>query len=1326
MKYYFFIFILLFSFNSVQSQHWQEAYNKAVSAYESGDYGQAYEDSKEALKIAYERHGEYSNESINTLQLLINVSEDHPEENLNYSKGLVETIDKAVGKENKYYLQACKNHQTLLINNEKYKEGIKFSEKNEDVFKALLEITDPYYGLYCSDLAFLYYQLQDNEKAINYYNKSIIAFKTNEEYFENLLYDLQSLSKLLIKNNDHASVITNGRSIENLVSRLEINPKEEAVNYADLGNAYKELENYDSATYYLFKAKQIFEGQQLQNESIYSTVVNHLAFINDRSGNINKSQELLLQGSAGQDKVTLFNQAISAQNSGDNEQAESYYKKLFVLNNSNELDDAEKIKLFNNYSLLKLNSGEFKEAKENNEVAIKFAGKHYGKRSIDYFKIIYRKGLILNSLGEAGQAIDVFKELTRDLEKNDFSLTPVYVDAISYYSILQQSVNNFSESLILLEKAVEIASQINMRKDDLASLYNNYAVILQLNGNYEKAENFQLKSLLLTGENIGIESSGYANGLLNLGEIYVKKGEFFKADSTYQKSKNILEQMYGAKSPSYALALMSTTKLYKEQGKYVEADKAYLEAMEIFKAAGGNYYVDYAYALNDYALLLQVFGNYRLAERYFNEAADIFSKAFGETNPDYISALSNLSTLYQIQDKHEKAERILKKVLAIDKKVFGENHPKYATTLHNLASILQKQKKHKDAVIYYEQALRIDSMIYGTNHYSYANTLYNLADIYDVQEEYKKAFVTYQKVLIIMREHYGEDNPEYIYRLFGLAKLYQRQHNYEKALQLYDQIIKHYLFQIQEYFPALSEDQQALFYAKVNPVFNAYRELLINSSDPKAGEKLFELQLKTKALLLNASNKLKLEISRTNDPVVKKLYEELSTKKASILNYYSLSKEELEKQNINLHELEVTLNNIEKELSQRVQLFSEVFEVEDYTWKDVQEQLKENEVVVEIVRVEESLKDNKVTYAATVLSATGLPQMTLLPDGEFLEERAYKLYRNSIKYDFADNSSYSSYWEPIASLIKNAEIIYLCPDGIYNKINLNTIYNTNSDSYFIDNYNIKYLSSTKEILRDEIANEKPELSASMFGYPLFKTEEVNLTASISENSIYQDWMLDIDELPGTRTEITGILDELEGYHWKTSGYLAGTALESNLKNLKSPRVLHIATHGFFSADISYEVNDWKEKDNTEEYDFNPLLRSGIFLTSAESSVRKRINGMAVDAENDGILTAYEAMSLSLDQTDLVILSACETGLGEIKNGEGVYGLQRAFLVSGAKNIIMSLWKVDDEVTQELMTTFYSLWLESNDLHNSFRDAQLKIKEKHKKPYLWGGFIINGK
>ena len=189
--------------------------------------------------------------------------------------------------------------------------------------------------------------------------------------------------------------------------------------------------------------------------------------------------------------------------------------------------------------------------------------------------------------------------------------------------------------------------------------------------------------------------------------------------------------------------------------------------------------------------------------------------------------------------------------------------------------------------------------------------------------------------------------------------------------------------------------------------------------------------------------------------------------------------------------------------------------------------------------------------------------------------------------------------------------------------------------------------------------------------------------------------------------------------WLSEAFLELDATESQIKKLDNPRVFHIATHGFFMPEIE-DTGEEKLLQNAAAK--NPLLRTGLMLVGAGDILNKTDFNYNID---DGILTAYEAMNLNLDQTELVVLSACETGLGDLEVGEGVYGLQRAFLVAGARNLIMSMFKVDDDATQQLMVTFYRRWLETGEMRASFIQAKKEVRNKYKDPIYWGAFIMIG-
>ena len=210
-------------------------------------------------------------------------------------------------------------------------------------------------------------------------------------------------------------------------------------------------------------------------------------------------------------------------------------------------------------------------------------------------------------------------------------------------------------------------------------------------------------------------------------------------------------------------------------------------------------------------------------------------------------------------------------------------------------------------------------------------------------------------------------------------------------------------------------------------------------------------------------------------------------------------------------------------------------------------------------------------------------------------------------------------------------------------------------------------------------------------------------------------------LPGTKTEVENIGKLMRENKWETFVLLDTLATKTQLKNVNNPRVLHLATHGYFVNNTKLKKADGLQYLGMEKKVVadNPLLRSGLLLAGAN----KTLQGDSTPTNDNGIFTAYEASFLNLNQTELVVLSACETGKGDIKTGEGVYGLRKSFADAGAKNIIISLWAVDDDVTQQFMTNFYTLWLNELSIKDAFTQTQNQIKQKYPLPYYWGGFIL---
>jgi CHAT domain-containing protein len=489
---------------------------------------------------------------------------------------------------------------------------------------------------------------------------------------------------------------------------------------------------------------------------------------------------------------------------------------------------------------------------------------------------------------------------------------------------------------------------------------------------------------------------------------------------------------------------------------------------------------------------------------------------------------------------------------------------------------------------------------------------------------------------------------------------------------------------------------------------------------------------------MQAAQKMKNRILNSGDSLLVKKYWTWNGLKTQIQKAEEMSEKVRIEKGIKLDSLKAENENLEKELSAKSHSFASLTDKKQISWKDIQKKLKKGEAAIEIVRVNKfgvlkivtdtsdvakapnfptyplyDLTDTVYYAALIVKKKSKMPELVLLKNGNDLEKKYAFYQKNSVIYKREDAVSYNEFWKPIAEKLTKIKKVYFSPDGVYNQISVNTLQNPETKKYVLDEIELHLLTNTKDLLsfgKSENKNYKAEL----LGYPIYDLQTQNENQA-RKRELEADTtrafanFQKVSLLPGTKKEIEDISSILKEKNYGLQILSEKNATEENIKKVKNPKILHFSTHGFFI--------DSKEKNEK----INPMLRSGLLLTGVSDYTRAEIK----PETEDGILTAQEAANLDLDETDLVVLSACETGLGDVKAGEGVYGLQRAFKVAGAKTLVMSLWKVDDAVTQKLMTAFYKKFAEYNNARKAFKEAQADIKKQYPEPYFWGAFVMSG-
>lgn len=904
-----------------------------------------------------------------------------------------------------------------------------------------------------------------------------------------------------------------------------------------------------------------------------------------------------------------------------------------------------------------------------------------------------------------------------------------YAYELEKIAALQIKIGEYANATENIELALKIleADKSDEAKGYLISALITQAKLFSIKGEYDKADDNLYRSEKIQSKTaVSLTTSGMDQAD-DKASLYINVGRYSDAEELLAGSLKNKQSQFGPQSRQLNETLVLYSKLKLVKGDYTEAEKFARQANTIAKGIFGDQSTKIAPAVLALADVYNSIGDFDQSAQFLRQAIDIQTKRFGKQHVDVGKSISQLALVnfYQgkpiadVQARFAEAEKIIGSGL-------GSTNPTYAEILKNMAVANIAAGNYAIANQYLDDAGKIWSQKIGRrNNINLATIAVLKGDINYRQANYAMAESFYNDGLRQYVKVFSDKHPEYVKVQAKLSRTYYMQGNYKLAQEQLEAVLNTYKIFIQEYFPALSEREKAKFWNTIKPNYEFYNTIVVsrNRTSKYIGE-LYNNALLTKALLLNSSIKIRQRIMSSNDQALIDMYTDWVEKKEILTAALSMSPDQLNEVGISPMVLAAEVETLEKKLSERSEDFGKGMDAAPVTWENVRDALKENEVAMEMVRFRYFNQDFTDSIVYAVLYVKGgkrsEPELILLNNGMELETKFLKNFRNRIKFKVNDDLSYDQFWKPIVDKIGTVTTVYLSPDGVYNQINLEAIASPDG-RYILDNSNIVLLSNTKDLYlnRQKAKVSNANQVAMMFGNPQFyvktrpgvPTQNSGLTRSSVEV---------IADLPGTKRELDELEELLNRKGWTVDAKSELAADEPAIKQISNPRIFHVATHGFFqdSKKLASAKDDLNEAAAFE----NPLLKTGLLLAGAGDILNETKYNYNID---NGILTAYEAMNLNLDQTDLVVLSACETGLGEMEAGEGVYGLQRAFLVAGARTIIMSLFKVSDEATQQLMVKFYRKWIETGDKRQAFIDAKKEIRNEYKDPIYWGPFIMIG-
>lgn len=1312
------------------SQTWSDTYVESKKSYEAGDLNAALESANQSL-ILYSNNpdGKIDNHAaiLRHLQsIYFGLSQ--------FEKGL-ETARKEVEirtvTKNNYYADAVGQVGSFEQALGNYEKALAAYKEQLDILHQFYAASDPVVLQCRIALGICSYLSGDVKSAEIILSESIAQLPANAEiadYYQAYFF----LGMIQKARGDNFKAVQSLTIVRKFLESQDLTASQD---YGEvlftIGKCAYDMRLFREAEDFFERAQMVYQPIEESKDIFYDVIFWRVANLKN-AGAIDRASSVLnsvnVASLSGLSAVRILSaKALIDQSEGRSQQAAQHYKLALKQINGED----PQFHLVYGETLQSLAGVLAQQSKYDSAISTMEQSRQYFNESgVAQTKSVINLGLLYVEASRLDDALTIFKNII-----SNASVDPSSPEAIvarnGIGSVYLKWGNLRRADSVFYSILADYRSGKIQKEGNFPIVLNNYAAVLQADGNVNSAYDLMLEASNYTRQSGGAMSVAYASALENLATLNLNRGSTTRAKSQIDSALMIYQKAFGTESLRYASAQITLGQYHQSMGEYPQAEPCFKKSFYVFQKNQALAPMSFINSANTLANFYLTMGNYDEAEPIFKDLIKTMEKAGNVNSAEYSTTLQNLATLYQIQGKYDQAGSLLEKTLVIDEKVFGSSHPLFAIALKNLAAVYQKQGNLDNAQLLLENALQVTEKVYGKDHPSYALTISNLAALYQDQSKFAEAEKYWKESVFLRQRLLGENHPDYARSMYGLANNFFAQGKLDDAKYYFQTVMGQYLKQVKENFPSLSEKEKGAFYLKIKPVFESYQDFCIQYAVANKGkaeasaitQELYKIQLSTKAILLNSTAKVRQQIMTSNDQALIDSYKRWLDLKEKIGRYFTLTAEE-RKGHEDIGSLQVLSNDLEKELSSRSTVFRSQFVSQEFTPGQVASQLKEGEAAIEILRIRRKFKQDSVYYAGLILKPSdSIPQLVIWPYGAKLENRFYKYHRNAIKYKLADTVSYARFWRPIEKNIGNSTRVFISSDGIFNKVNLNGLQHPVRKNWVVDNYKIILLSNTKEVVeRAQAVDNASAGDIHLYGYVDFnlKMDEEHKIAT-HKNALTRNFGFDgdIPLLPGTDKEVNDIYSILQSSpSTKVVLHKRNEATEESVKIVSNPKVLHVATHGFFMNDV-----DLFDGDNAEAEKFlnNPLLRSGLLLAGAGV----KADDLDATTVEDGILTAYEAMNLTLDNTDLVVMSACETGLGEVRNGEGVYGLQRSFLVAGANAVMMSLWQVDDTATQELMVSFYQHWMTGDSKLDAFRKAQLSLKEKYDSPFYWGAFIMIG-
>jgi CHAT domain-containing protein/Tfp pilus assembly protein PilF len=1080
---------------------------------------------------------------------------------------------------------------------------------------------------------------------------------------------------------------------------------------------YKKTDRFFEAEEHYIKCLEIIEKIYGKEHENYSFGLNNLAGLYEALGQFAKAESYYLE-------------SLEIKKNSKGEKSEMYAKSLKTV--------ASFYKTIGNYSKSEecyIKSSEiYKEA--NGELSSNYA-------------------FSLNSLGILYKHTDRYKEAEEHYIKCLEIIEKIYGKEHENYSFGLNNLAGLYEKLGQYSKAENYFLQsleiIKKSKGESSLEYCNSLLSLaqfyEELGKIQAAEQAYQKCLSLTSSQVGEISLRYSSILHKIGVFYNDNFQFKKSFEALVNSQSILDQFYDHSHPEYLRVLTSLTDLASSIGDAASAEQGLLLVDSLLlKICGGlhpdligiekkiyDLYVSQDSLKQAYLWLIKRDDKLKIRSYNKSELASLFND-YGE--------------YYTKSENYQLANEYYQKAIDLRLEIFGLNHPDYAKSLNDLGRCYLKQQRFDDAIELFDSALIIRQIQFGELNQNVAKSYRNLGNVYKEKKDYQQSYYYLSKAKAICDSMQGSNTTLNVEITKSLIELDTIAKNFSHANELIQSLVLEKQKELINTFSWLKEEEKEIFWKKEAAFFDYVADYYMNTYkfQESISADYFNLTLASKSFLLE--NKLN-ENNYYRELI--EIKEEMDSRGRLIAKMKSdgiYDKEKLSQLNREYAELENNFIRLNPEYLEKKKNLS-------ITWNQVQQNLVQGEAAIEFVRFYNA-HDSIYYYNALILKKGD--------KNPILVTLCNEMDLQYIKPKLGYSSYYSLVWRPLEVYLNDVQTIYYAPIGELYNIPFHALYapqksadellavKTNkrgavieeeqlltepNTSYLIDKHTLHQLTSTRYLAMGLKQKAKEQLPASLamiggvnYDYlPGDKTISKATKTTKNQSRSSESFSGKLPYLEGTKIEVEQINDRASLASWQTILMEGNAATEEAIIKLEGKDaigILHFATHGY--AFPAYNFKDTTLKSNSFRYSYryatNPMVRSGLILAGGNWAWTGSDTLSKLGAEQNGILTALEVSQLNLKKTKLVVLSACETGLGKIEGSEGTFGLKRGFKLAGVEQIIVSLWSVPDKETMELMTLFYTDLAQTLNPVISFEKAQKEMRNRYPtEPDKWAGFVL---